>query len=92
MTAMRAQQDALVSQLDPHKDKATHKGKKAAKEKTVRDKPVKDKKKAKRAARASSDEGSDSDSIVGLRARIKPSAFAVYGADHELKSLWSRKR
>ena len=33
MTAMRAQLDALVSQLEPHKDKATLKGKKAAKDK-----------------------------------------------------------
>jgi len=87
MTAMRAQLDALVSQLGPSKDKTKHKDKKTAK-----DKPVKDKKKAKKAARVSSDEGSDSDHIVGLRARIKPSAFDVYGADNELKSLWSRNR
>jgi len=90
ITAMRAQLDALMSQLEP--SKAPLKGKKVTKDKTARNKPTKDKKKAKRAARASSDEGSDSDSIVGLRASIKSSAFAVYGADHELKSLWSRKR
>ena len=59
-----------MSQLEL--SKAPLKGKKVTKDKTARDKPTKDKKKAKRAARASSDEGSDSDSIVGLRAASSP--------------------